>query len=326
MKFVIDMMGGDNGLNATIGATKEFIKRHKDVEFFLIGDLNALSEFNNQTNVHLVESKTVLKMDVDPLTALREKDSSLMVGIDTYLKNGCDALISAGSTGALLSAAIFKIKRIEGITRPCLITSFPTIKKDKKFVVCDLGANNANTKEELVQFAIMGSIYYSILYHSNNPEVYLLSNGTEEEKGSPLGKEAYPILKECESINFKGNIEARDPLFGDIDVLVADGYSGNIYLKAVEGTAKAMSSMLKTAFKRNVFSMIGYLFSKKGIEEMKQKMDYKNVGGALLMGVNGVVIKAHGSSDVQSFLSALENGYNLVSVDIVNKFKEELNK
>ena len=318
MKFVIDMMGGDNGLKATIGATKEFIKRHKDVEFFLIGDLNALSEFNNQTNVHLVESKTVLKMDVDPLTALREKDSSLMVGIDTYLKNGCDALISAGSTGALLSAAIFKIKRIEGITRPCLITSFPTIKKDKKFVVCDLGANNANTKEELVQFAIMGSIYYSILYHSNN--------GTEEEKGSPLGKEAYPLLKECESINFKGNIEARDPLFGDIDVLVADGYSGNIYLKAVEGTAKAMSSMLKTAFKRNVFSMIGYLFSKKGIEEMKQKMDYKNVGGALLMGVNGVVIKAHGSSDVQSFLSALENGYKLVSVDIVNKFKEELNK
>ena len=326
MKFVIDMMGGDNGLKATIGATKEFIKRHKDVEFFLIGDLNALSEFNNQTNVHLVESKTVLKMDVDPLTALREKDSSLMVGIDTYLKNGCDALISAGSTGALLSAAIFKIKRIEGITRPCLITSFPTIKKDKKFVVCDLGANNANTKEELVQFAIMGSIYYSILYHSNNPEVYLLSNGTEEEKGSPLGKEAYPLLKECESINFKGNIEARDPLFGDIDVLVADGYSGNIYLKAVEGTAKAMSSMLKTAFKRNVFSMVGYLFSKKGIEEMKQKMDYKNVGGALLMGVNGVVIKAHGSSDVQSFLSALENGYKLVSVDIVNKFKEELNK
>lgn len=326
MKFVIDMMGGDNGLKATIGATKEFIKRHKDVEFFLIGELNSLSEFNNQTNVHLVESKTVLKMDVDPLTALREKDSSLMVAIDTYLKNGCDALISAGSTGALLSAAIFKIKRIEGITRPCLITSFPTIKKDKKIVVCDLGANNANTKEELVQFAIMGSIYYSIIYHSNNPEVYLLSNGTEEEKGSPLGKEAYPLLKECESINFKGNIEARDPLFGDIDVLVADGYSGNIYLKAVEGTAKAMSSMLKTAFKRNVFSMIGYLFSKKGIEEMKQKMDYKNVGGALLMGVNGVVIKAHGSSDVQSFLSALENGYKLVSVDIVNKFKEELNK
>ncbi len=324
MKFVIDMMGGDSGIEATIGATKEFIKRHPNVELFLIGDLNALETFKNHNNIHLVESKTVLKMDVDPLTALKEKDSSLMVAIETYLANNCDCLISAGSTGALLSAAIFKIKRIPGITRPCLITSFPTIKKNKKFVVCDLGANNSNTKEELLQFAKMGSIYYSIVYQEENPKVYLLSNGTEEEKGSPVSKEAYPLLKDCKSINFKGNIEARDPLYGDIDVLVSDGYTGNIFLKSVEGTAKVMSKMIKDAFKKNVLTMIGYLFSKKGINEIKEKMDYKNVGGALLMGVNGVVIKAHGSSDVRSFLSALENGYKLVEVDIVNKFKKEL--
>lgn len=324
MKFVIDMMGGDSGIEATIGATKEFIKRHPNVELFLIGDLNALGTFKDHENIHLVESKTVLKMDVDPLTALKEKDSSLMVAIETYLANNCDCLISAGSTGALLSAAIFKIKRIPGITRPCLITSFPTIKKNKKFVVCDLGANNSNTKEELLQFAIMGSIYYSIVYQEENPKVYLLSNGTEEEKGSPLSKEAYPLLKDCKSINFKGNIEARDPLYGDIDVLVSDGYTGNIFLKSVEGTAKVMSKMIKDAFKKNILTMIGYLFSKKGINEIKEKMDYKNVGGALLMGVNGVVIKAHGSSDVRSFLSALENGYKLVEVDIVNKFKKEL--
>ena len=324
MKFVIDMMGGDSGIEATIGATKEFIKRHPNVELFLIGDLNALETFKDHENIHLVESKTVLKMDVDPLTALKEKDSSLMVAIETYLANNCDCLISAGSTGALLSAAIFKIKRIPGITRPCLITSFPTIKKNKKFVVCDLGANNSNTKEELLQFAIMGSIYYSIVYQEENPKVYLLSNGTEEEKGSPVSKEAYPLLKDCKTINFKGNIEARDPLYGDIDVLVSDGYAGNIFLKSVEGTAKVMSKMIKDAFKKNILTMIGYLFSKKGINEIKEKMDYKNVGGALLMGVNGVVIKAHGSSDVRSFLSALENGYKLVEVDIVNKFKKEL--
>lgn len=326
MKFVIDMMGGDNGVKATISGTKEFLKKHNDVELFLIGDLNELSEFKDYPNIHLVESKTVLKMDVDPMTALKEKDSSLMVAVNTYLNEKCDCLISAGSTGALLSAAVFKIKRIEGITRPCLITSFPTIKKGKKFVVCDLGANNANTKEELVQFAIMGSIYYSILYKENNPKVALLSNGTEEEKGSPLCKETYPLLKDSKSINFVGNIEARDPLYGDIDVLVSDGFTGNVFLKSVEGTAKIMSQMIKDAFKRNIFSMIGYLFSKKGILEMKEKMDYKNVGGALLMGVNGVVIKAHGSSDTKSFLSALENGYNLTKVDIVNKFKEELFK
>ena len=213
MKFVIDMMGGDNGLKATIPATKELLEKHKDVVVYLIGQLDQLSDFQESERVHLIESKTVLAMDVDPMTALKEKDSSLMVGIKTYLENDCDALISAGSTGAILSAAIFKIKRLPKITRPCLITSFPTLKNNKKFVVCDLGANSANTKEELNQFAIMGSLYYSIIYGEKNPSVYLLNNGTEEEKGNELTKEAYQLLKENKSINFKGNIEGREPLF-----------------------------------------------------------------------------------------------------------------
>lgn len=324
MKFVIDMMGGDNGLKATIPATKELIEKHKDVELFLVGDLKELEEFNNKDKIHLIESKTVLAMDVDPMTALKQSDSSLMVGIKTFLENKCDALISAGSTGAILSAAIFKIKRLPKITRPCLITSFPTLKDNKKFVVCDLGANSANTKEELNQFALMGSLYYSIIYGEKNPSVYLLNNGTEEEKGNEVTKEAYQLLKENKSINFKGNIEGRDPLFGNIDVLVADGFTGNIFLKSVEGTAKVMSQMIKEAFKKNLLTKIGYLFSKKGIDGIKTKMDYKNVGGALLLGVNGIVIKAHGSSDARSFMSALENAYKLAKVDIVNKIKEEL--
>ena len=324
MKFVIDMMGGDNGLKATIPSMHEFIKKYSDVEYFLVGDVNKLSEFNNLKNVHHVASETVLPMDADPLTALKETTSSLMVSIKTFLENKCDALISAGSTGALLSASIFKIKRLPNITRPCLITSFPTVKSNKKFVVCDLGANAANTKEELNQFAIMGSLYYSIIYDEKNPRVYLLNNGTEEEKGNDLTKEAYALLSSNKSINFKGNIEAREPLFGDVDVLVTDGFTGNVFLKSVEGTAKAMSSMIKEAFKKNIFTMIGYLFSKSGINGIKNKMDYKNVGGALLLGVNGVVIKAHGSSDARSFSSALLNAYKLTKVDIVNKIKKEL--
>lgn len=324
MKFVIDMMGGDNGLKATIPSMQEFIKKYSDVEYFLVGDINKLSEFNNLKNVHLVASETVLPMDADPLTALKETTSSLMISIKTFLENKCDALISAGSTGALLSASIFKIKRLPNITRPCLITSFPTVKSNKKFVVCDLGANAANTKEELNQFAIMGSLYYSIIYDEKNPRVYLLNNGTEEEKGNDLTKEAHALLSSNNSINFKGNIEAREPLFGDVDVLVTDGFTGNVFLKSVEGTAKAMSSMIKEAFKKNIFTMIGYLFSKNGINGIKNKMDYKNVGGALLLGVNGVVIKAHGSSDARSFSSALLNAYKLTKVDIVNKIKKEL--
>lgn len=324
MKFVIDMMGGDNGLEASIPATKELLKKYDDVEVYLVGDETKLTEFSNNNRVHIVGSKTVLSMDVDPMTALKEHDSSLMVSIKTYLDNKCDALISAGSTGALLSASIFKIKRLPNITRPCLITSFPTIKDNKKIVVCDLGANSTNTKEELNQFALMGSLYYEILYGEKSPRVYLLNNGTEEEKGNEVTKEAYQLLKENKSINFKGNIEGRYPLYGNIDVLVADGFTGNIFLKTVEGTAKVMSQMIKDAFKRNLLSKIGYLCSKKGIDGIKTKMDYKNVGGALLLGVNGVVIKAHGSSDTRSFLSALDNAYKLTKVDIVSKIKKEL--
>ena len=302
MKIVIDMMGGDNGLKATIPSTMMFIENHKDIELFLVGDISQLTEFNKYSNVHLVNSETIIKMDADPLSALRDLKSSLMVGVKTFLDNKCDALISAGSTGALLTAATFKIKRIEGVTRPGLITPFPTYKKNKKFVCCDLGANTLCTKEELNQFATMGSIYYKTLFHDQEfPRVYQLNIGTESEKGTTLNN-------------------------GEVDVLITDGYSGNIFLKTMEGTAKAMSKMLKDAFKRNIFSKIGYLFVRKGVNEMKEKMDYKNVGGAMLMGVNGVVIKAHGSSDPKGFLSALENSYVLCKVDIVNKFKENINK
>ncbi len=324
MKIVVDMMGGDLGLKSTIPAVKDFVKKHDDVQIYAIGDDVLNKEFEGFESVKVVNSKTVLKMDVDPMTAYRDENSSLMVGVKTYLNEKCDALISAGSSGALLTASIFKIKRLKNIDRPGFITSFPTIKKGKYFVVCDLGANNANTKEELHQFAKMGSLFYKFVYKEDNPKVNLLSNGTEDEKGSPVTKEAFKLLKSDSNLNFKGNTEGRDALFGDIDVLVCDGFSGNVFLKATEGTAKAMSYMIKEAFTRNFLSKIGYLFCKKGISEMKEKMDYKNVGGAMLVGVNGVVIKAHGNSDVRSFLSALELSYKLANEKIIEKFQKVL--
>lgn len=324
MKIVIDMLGGDSGLNATIPALKDFINQHKDVFIYAVGDNSLVKELNEYKNVKVVLSKNVLPMDVDPMTAYRNEDSSLMVATKTFLENNCDALISAGSSGALLTASIFKIKRIPGVIRPGFITSFPTIKEGKKFVVCDLGANNENSKEELAQFAKLASLYYKFIYGENKPRVYLLSNGTEEEKGSPVTKEAFKLLKEDKTINFLGNTEGRDALFGEIDVIVCDGFSGNIFLKATEGCAKAMSFMIKEAFKRNIFSKIGYLVSHKGFVKMKEKMDYKNVGGAMLVGVNGIVIKAHGNSDARSFLSALNIAYDLNEAQVIEKFKEAL--
>lgn len=326
MKILIDMMGGDNGIEMTIPSVKKYLSLHDDLELFLVGDETRLtSEFKEYKNCTIIGSTTIVPMDADPFSALHDKESSLMKGIKAFLDNGCEAFISAGSTGALLSAATLKIKRLPGITRPALITSFPTIIKNKKFVVTDLGANNIATKEELVQFAIMGSLYYKTIYHDvENPRVFLLNNGTEEEKGTEVLKESYQLMKDCKSINFCGNMEAREPLNGNLEVLVADGFNGNIFLKTMEGTAKTMSNMIKDVFKKNLTSKIAYLMVRKGISEMKEKMDYKNVGGAMLAGVNGVVVKAHGSSDERCFLSALENAYKLVKVNIVSKFKEEL--
>ncbi len=324
MKLVIDMMGGDHGTKTTIEAVKQFVALHKDCEIFAVGNEEELNEVKDLPLVHVVPSKTVLPMDCDPMSALHDLDSSLMVGVKTLLDNECEGLISAGSTGALLTASIFKIKRLPGVKRPCLITSFPTVVDNKRFVACDLGANSNGTKEDLNQFAVMGSIYYSILYNEESPKVYLLNNGTEEEKGNDLTKETYQLLKVNPNINFKGNIEGRYAMKGEADVIVCDGFTGNIFLKTLEGTAKAMGSMMKDAFKMNLFTKIGYLFAKKGIKGMIKKMDYKNVGGALLLGVNAIVIKSHGSSEAKSFLSSMESAYNLAKQNMIEKIKSRL--
>lgn len=324
MKIVLDMMGGDLGSKSFIEAVLNFYNKHDDIEFFCVGDVKELEVLKDLKNVKIVTSTSILKMDVDPLTCLRDKTSSLSVAMKVYVDEKCDALISAGSTGALLSQSIFKIKRIEGITRPALLSPFPTIIKGKAFVACDLGANTLNTKEELHQFATMASLYYSIVYKKEKPNVYLLNNGTEEEKGNELTKTTYQLLKNDPNLNFKGNMEGRDPLYGEADVLVMDGFTGNIFLKSVEGSCKAMSTLIKQAFKRNIFTKIGYVFSNKGINEMKKTMDYKSVGGAILLGIDGIVMKAHGSSDGKAIISCLNLCYTLVNQDITNKIKENL--
>ncbi len=324
MKFVIDMMGGDNGVETTIGAVKEFLKLHDDVEFFCIGNVESLKPLEGTPRVTIVPSKEVLKMDVDPMEAMHKHEASLNIAMDTYIKEKCDCLVSAGSTGALVSEGVFKIRRLPGIKRPCLVSPFPTVIKGKKFVCADLGANIENTSENLVQFAKITSIFYRLAYNVENPKVYLLNNGTEEEKGNALMKETYQLLKNDSSINFIGNMEAREPLNGECDVLITDGFTGNIFLKSTEGACKAMSNLIKRSFKTNLLTKIGYLFSKKGFKDMSETMDYKSTGGAMLLGVNGLLIKAHGSSDVRTFVSSLKIGYKLAKSDVVNKIKENL--
>lgn len=319
MKLVVDTLGGDRGGKDIVDAIKLFHAQHDDVEIIAVGDLKELEPIKNIAK--LVEATEVMPMEAGVMEAMRLKNSSMSVAIDTLLKENADGIISSGSTGAFLSLATLKIKKIPGVLRPALITSFPTLKTNQNVVLLDVGASIENTKEELAQFGKMGAIYDEIVFGKEKPAVYLASNGTEEGKGSAVGKEAYKLLKEDPL--FKGNMEARDILKGDADVVVFDGFSGNIYLKGSEGMAKMMSKLMREAFTKNLSTKIGYLFAKKGFDELKDKMDYKKVGGAFLIGVNSVVVKAHGNSDDKSFCAAMNVAYNLMKKDVVKKIKEK---
>ncbi len=323
-KIVIDMLGGDKGLDSSIPAVKEFHSKYPDTELVLSGPAAKLNDFPYAT---IIDAKEAVPMECGALEVLRHKESSLMKALAYMKENKTDGIVSAGSTGAFLSAATITLKKLPGILRPALVTAFPRLNEQGGHIaMLDVGASNENTAEELVQFALMGSLYSQIVFGVKEPKVRLLSNGSEEGKGSPVGKEAYKLLKGDKNINFAGNVEGNAILTGDSDVVVSDGYSGNIMLKTTEGTAKGMGKLLKKAFKRNLLSKIGYLFSKKGIDEMKDTMNPKKVGGALLIGINGLAVKAHGNSDSTAFFHALELMEKLAEGDILSKLEKGLKK
>ena len=322
MKIAVDAMGGDNGSKPIIEAIKEFKKDNQDVEIVVFGKEEELFELSSIARI--VNAPDIVPMEAGALEVLRMKNSSMCKAINTMKEENYDAVVSCGSTGGFLSAATLILKTIPGVKRSALVTAFPTKIKGKKVVVLDVGANNENSPEELVQFAHMGKAYNEALFATKDPKTYLLSNGAEAHKGSPLVKEAHKLLLENNFPGFMGNMEARDVLNGDADVLVADGFSGNVLLKGMEGVAKMFGGMIKSAFKKNLWTKIGYLHVKCGFDNISETMDYKSTGGAMLLGINGVVIKAHGNSDAYSFKNALRVAKLMVSYDVVNKIKESL--
>lgn len=321
VKLVIDMMGGDNGPSATVEAVNNFLKEYPDVEFICVGEEDKLAGLSKE-RTKIIPSSTVVPMECSVMQAMRMKDSSINKAVYAVKDENADGIISAGSTGAFLALATLIVKKIDGVDRPALVSPFPTIKEGKYATILDCGASNENTPEELVQFAKMGQAYAKAVFNNPNPNFYLASNGSEEGKGSPVGIEAYKLMKDMPG--FKGNLEARYVLSGDVDVVVFDGYAGNIFLKATEGTAKMMSSMIKDAFKMSFKTKIGYLFAKKGFKKIKETMDYKKVGGAFLIGVNTIPVKAHGNSNAESFFYSIRIAYNLAKQDIVKKIRENL--
>lgn len=322
IKLAVDTMGGDLGSVEVVSAIKEFLRTNTDVEITAVGKTEELKELDGICRV--IDARDVVPMNAGALEVMRMKESSMMKAIRLVKDEELDGVVSCGSTGAFLSASTIVLKMIPGVQRACLVAPFPSNIKGKKVVILDVGANNENTAEHLAQFAVMGRLYSQVIYDIKEPKVYALSNGTEDGKGSPEIKELGKKLKEQNFPGFMGNIEAKTALSGEADVVVTDGFTGNILLKSSEGIAKFMGSMMKKAFKKNLWTKLGYLHVKKGIDEISETMDYKTTGGAMLLGINGVVVKAHGSSDAFAFTNALRVAKGLAENKILDKIKEGL--
>lgn len=321
IKLAVDAMGSDNGSPIVVEAIKKFHEEYKDVEFYVCGKKEELSELSSFCKI--IDAQDVMKMEDGALEVMRKRETSMLKAVDLVANGTCDGVVGAGSTGAFLTAATIKLKLIPGVLRAALLTTFPTV-DGKGVVITDIGANNENTPEHLEQFAHIGAVYAKCVRKVANPKVFLLSNGAEEKKGSPLVKEAHQLLKNSKADYFKGNLEARYALTGEADVVITNGFDGNIFLKSTEGVAKMMSALMKSAFKKNIFTKIGYLFAKSGIDEMVKTMDYKQYGGAMLVGVNGVVVKGHGSSDARAFYHAIRVTKEMVESGVVASLKEAM--
>ena len=334
MKILIDAMGGDNAPLAPVTGALEAAKLW-NVPVVLVGReseiLAAAKEAGCESlpaGVEIRHADDVVDMHDDPARVIqRKKNSSMVVGLKMLADGEGDAFISAGSTGALLSGATLVVKRVKGIRRAAMGPAMPN-KAGGKTILLDCGANAECTAEFLLQFGIVGSLYARKSLGISNPRVGLLNIGTEDTKGTPLQKEAYALLTDAHNkglVNFIGNIEARDALLGEVDVVVCDGFSGNVLLKSIEGTAYFMGSLMKhKIFKRNILSMIGYLFCKKGVDEVMKMMDYREIGGTQFLGVKKPVIKAHGSSDELAFRNAVKQAMDAATADFSGELEQAL--
>ena len=325
-RIVVDAMGGDNAPKAVVEGCIKAVNE-LDVKVILVGkeDLikEQLADYNGD-KISIVNAEDVISNDDDPAKAVRrKKESSVVVGMNLIADGQGDAFVSAGSTGAVVSGATLIIKRINGVRRVAIGSVFPTPLKPT--LVLDCGANSDCTPEFLQQFAIMGDAYMKAVYGIENPTVGLLNNGAEEHKGSNLYKEAHQLLKTTD-INFIGNIEARDVFDCKADVVVADGFAGNIFLKTTEGTAGFFSKKMKGLFMKNIMTKLCALFLKKGIKEFKASFDYTEHGGAPVLGSKKVVIKAHGSSNSKAFYNAIRQAKHFYENGVIETINNNLQK
>lgn len=326
MKIGFDGMGGDHGPKETVkGAVDALSLISSNIVIF--GDAvkikNELSKYKyDVSKIEVVHTTEVIENDDKPVKAIKAKDdSSMVVGLKALRKGEIDAFVSAGNTGALLAGGLLKVGRIKGISRPALCTIYPTMVGAS--VLVDAGANAECKSRNLIEFAYMGSMYAEKVIGIKNPKVALVNIGAEETKGTPLYIETHQLLKETD-LNFVGNVEGRDVPSGNVDVIVADGFTGNIILKLTEGVALQLVAGLKTQIMKNTIGKIGGLILKNNLRDFKKMLDYTEYGGAPLLGLNGLVVKAHGSSNAKAFMNAIKYAQIGLDSHLVEEIKQKV--
>ncbi len=334
MKIIMDAMGGDLAPAAPVLGAVQAV-RDFGAQITLVGRgeeileaLRAQGVDDLPEGLEIANAEEVVDMHDDPANVIRKKkNSSMVIGLRMLAEDRGDAFISAGSTGALLSGATLIVKRVKGIRRAAMGPAMPN-KKGGKTVILDCGANAECTAEFLLQFGLVGSLYAKKMFGVESPKVGLLNIGTEDSKGTPLQKEAYALLADAGEkglLNFAGNVEARDVPLGAVDVVVCDGFAGNVLLKSIEGTAMFMGSLMKhKIFKRSLLSKIGYLFCKKGVDEVMGMLDYRTIGGTQFLGIRKPVIKAHGASDALAFRNAVKQAMDAAQGDMTQELEAGL--
>ena len=320
VKIAVDMMGGDDAPGIVLDAVKKAVEDFKDLEIILFGDE---SQYNlSHERIEFRHCTEKIEMEDEPVRAIKRKKDSSMVKMAEAVKSGeADGCVSAGNTGALMSAGLFIVGRIKGVARPALVVTLPTT-DGKGFVFLDVGANADAKAEHLLQYAQLGNIYAQKIRGIQNPSVSLLNIGTEAAKGNSLTKKAYDLFEKNQSFNFTGNIEAKTLMDGNVDVVVTDGYTGNMVLKNLEGTAKSICKMLKETIMSSFKNKLAGAVLKKDLDTFAKKMDYSEYGGSVLLGLDGTVVKAHGSSNAKAFYSAIRQAKIAGEENIVQIMKD----
>ena len=330
IKIVLDCYGGDTSPAANIEGAVLALERFSDLSLILTGDEEALKAGLSGKNydsarLEIVHAPEVIGVDEKPTDAIRLKKESSMMKAVRLLREDPDVagMVTIGSTGAIVAAAMLRVGRLKNVIRPAFCPIMPKI-PGGVVGVCDSGANVDITPDHLQQFAIMGSLYMENIYGIEKPRVGLLNIGTEEEKGDQLRKEAYQLLKNTPNINFAGNMEARELLAGDYDLVVCDGFSGNVLVKGAEGTALQLLKMLKSRIYSKTIYKMGAALMKSMFDEMKEFMNYQNYGGSVMLGTRKVVVKGHGSGDATTIAKCIEQAREMQISALGEKIEQEL--